>query len=128
MTMTSARIAYLYDLMDAAYDAAAIHDHGQALGHRPIIDRNFRAQHEAKAEWAREVERMKLIRMPDPDDVIFDFRTMAERINAWLKDELGARFVRVRGAIKVKCHLAFGLVAFTVDQILRVTKFRPALT
>jgi hypothetical protein len=30
MTMTSARIAYLYDLMDAAYDAAAIHDHAKA--------------------------------------------------------------------------------------------------
>src|SRR6202166_1241057 len=128
MTMTSARIAYLYDLMDAAYDAAAIHDHAKALGHMPIIDRNFRAQHEAKAEWAREVERMKLIHMPDPDDVIFDFRTMAERINTRLKDEFGARFVRVRGAIKVKCHLVFGLVALTVDQILRVTKFRPALT
>jgi hypothetical protein len=128
MTMTSARIAYLYDLMDAAYDAAAIHDHAKALGHMPIIDRNFRAQREAKAEWAREVERMKLIHMPDPDDVIFDFRTMAERINARLKDEFGARFVRVRGAIKVKCHLVFGLVALTVDQILRVTKFRPALT
>jgi len=39
-----------------------------------------------------------------------------------------ARFVRVRGAIKVKCHLVFGLVSLTVDQILRVTKFRPALT
>src|ERR1700721_1269792 len=117
MTMTSARIAYLYDLMDAAYDAAAIYDHAKALGHMPIIDRNFRAQHEAKAEWAREVERMKLVRMPDPDDVIFDFRTMAERINARLKDEFGARFVRVRGAIKVKCHLVFGLVALTVDQI-----------
>jgi hypothetical protein len=50
---------------------------------------------------------MKLIHMPDPDDVIFDFRTMAERINARLKDEFGARFVRVRGAIKVKCHLVF---------------------
>src|SRR5271167_35357 len=128
MTMTSARIAYLYDLMDAAYDAAAIHDHAKALGHMPIIDRNFRAQHEAKAEWAKEVERMKLVHMPDPDDIIFDFRTMAERINARLKDEFGARFVRVRGAIKVKCHLVFGLVALTVDQILRVTKFRPALT
>jgi hypothetical protein len=128
MTMTSARIAYLYDLMDAAYDAAAIHDHGKALGHMPIIDRNFRAQHEAKAEWAREVERMKLVHMPDPDDIIFDFRTMVERINGRLKDEFGARFVRVRGAIKVKCHLVFGLVALTVDQILRVTKFRPALT
>ena len=125
---TSARIAYLYDLMDAAYDAAAIHDHGQALGHMPIIDPNFRAQHEVKAEWAREVERRKLIHMPDPDDVIFDFRTMVERINARLKDEFGARFVRVRGATKVKCHLAFGLVALTVDQILRVTKFRQALT
>ena len=94
----------------------------------PIIDRNFRAQREAKAEWAKEVERMKLVHMPDPDDIIFDFRTMAERINARLKDEFGARFVRVRGAIKVKCHLVFGLVALTVDQILRVTKFRPALT
>ncbi len=95
----------------------------------PIIDRNFRAQHEAKAEWAREVERMKLVRMSRPPTArLFNFRTMAERINARLKDEFDARFVRVRGAIKVKCHLVFGLVALTVDQILRVTKFRPALT
>ena len=57
MTMTGQRIRYLYDLMDAAYDAAAIHDHGLALGHMPIIDPVFRAQHEVKAEWAREVER-----------------------------------------------------------------------
>src|SRR5208282_861602 len=104
MTMTSARVSYLYDLMDAAYDAAAIHDHSKALGHAPIIDRNFRAQHQAKAERAKEVERMKLIHMPDPDDVIFNFRTLAERVNARLKDEFGARSVRVRGAIKVKCH------------------------
>ena len=100
----------------------------KALGHAPIIDRNFRAQREVKAEWAKEVERMNFIHMPDPDDMIFDFRTMAERINARLKDEFGARFVRVRGAIKVKCHLVFGLVALTVDQILRVTHFRLALT
>ena len=93
----------------------------KALGHAPIIDRNFRAQHEAKAEWAKEVERM-----PDPDDVIFDFRTLAERVNARLKDEFGARSVRVRGAIKVKCHLMFGVLALAVDQILRVTQLRPA--
>src|SRR5271163_4896605 len=107
MTITSDRVTYLYDLMDAAYDAAAIHDRSEALGHAPIIDRNFRVQHDAKAEWAREVGRMKFIHMPDPDDVIFDFRTMVERVNARLKDEFGARFVRVRGAIKVKCHLVF---------------------
>ena len=34
--------------------------------------------------------------------------------------------VRVRGAIKVKCHLMFGVVALAVDQILRVTQLRPA--
>ena len=126
MTMTSARIRYLYDLMDAAYDAAAIHAQSKGLDHVPIIDRNFRAEREAKIEWAKEVERLKLIHMPDPDDVIFDFRTMAERVNARLKDEFGARFVRVRGAIKVKCHLMFGVVALAVDQILRVADFRPA--
>jgi hypothetical protein len=40
---------------------------------------------------------------------------MAERVNARLKDESGARFVRVRGAIKVKCHPMFGVVALAID-------------
>jgi len=126
MTMTSARVSYLYDLMDAAYDAAAIHDQSRALGHAPIVDRNFRADHEAKAEWGREVERMKLIHMPDFADVIYDLRTMAERVNARLKDEFGARFLRVRGALKVKCHLMFGIVALAVDQIIRAVDLRTA--
>ena len=47
------RIVWLYDLMDAAYDAAAIHRHSKTLGHAPIIDRNFRVQHALKAEWNR---------------------------------------------------------------------------
>jgi hypothetical protein len=125
MTMTGARVSYLYDLMDAAYDAAAIHAKSEALGHQPIIDPNYRAAHETKAEWAKEVERMRFIKIPDPDDVIYDFRTMVERVNARLKDEFGARFLRVRGAIKVKCHLMFGIVALTADQILRVASSRP---
>jgi len=126
MTMTSARVSYLYDLMDSAYDAAAIHDHSRTLGHAPIVDRNFRADHEAKAEWGREIERLKLIHMPAFDDLIYDFRTMAERVNARLKDEFGARFVRVRGALKVKCHLMFGVVALAVDQIIRAADLRTA--
>jgi len=126
MTMTSARVFYLYDLMDAAYDAAAIATQSKALGHVPLIDRNFRGQREAKAECAEEVARMKLIGLPDPDDALYDFRTMVERVNARLKDEFGGRFVRVRGAVKVKCHLMFGILVLAVDQILRVTAFRPA--
>ena len=126
MTMTGARVTYLYDLMDAAYDAAAIHHHSKTLGHAPIIDRNFRVQHALKAEWQQEVERMKFIHMPDRDDAIYTFRTMVERVNARLKDEFGARVLRVRGAIKVKCHLMFGILALAADQILRVASVRPA--
>ena len=33
MTLTGQRITYLYDLMDAAYDAAQIAEHSRALGH-----------------------------------------------------------------------------------------------
>ena len=69
---------------------------------------------------------MKFIHMPDPDDVIYSFRTMVERVNARLKDEFGARFLRVRGAIKVKCHLMFGVVALAVDQIIRAVNLRTA--
>jgi len=128
MTMTSARIVYLYEAMDAAYDAEIIDRQSKALGHAPLIDRNFRSQHEAKAECAEEVARMKRVGIPDPDDRLFDFRTMAERVNARLKDEFGARFLRVRGAIKVKCHLTFGLLVLAADQILRVATFRAATT
>lgn len=126
MTMTSARVFYLYDLMDAAYDAAAIARQSEALGYVPLINRNFRGQHEAKAACADEIARMKFIGLPDPDDAHYHFRTMVERVNARLKDEFGGRFVRVRGAIKVKCYLTFGILAFAVDQIFRLEAFKPA--
>jgi hypothetical protein len=51
---------------------------------------------------------------------------MAERINGRLKDEFGGRFLRVRGAVKVRCHLMFGVLALTVDQILRLARPEPA--
>ena len=105
MTMTGARIDSLYEVMDAAYDAESIHQRSDALGHVAVIDPNYRADTALKEEWAAEVKRCALINMPDCDDLIYDFRTMAERVNARLKDEFGGRFVRVRGAVKVKCHL-----------------------
>ncbi len=46
---------------------------------------------------------------------------MSERVNARLKDEFGARTVRVRGATKIMAHLTFGILALTVDQLLRLT-------
>jgi len=120
MTMTSERIDYLYEVMDAAYDAEILHQHSRTLGHVAVIDPNYRADHALKDEWAAEVKRRNLINMPDFDDVLYDFRTMVERVNARLKDEFGGRSVRVRGAVKVKCHLMFGILALTADQIIRL--------
>jgi hypothetical protein len=44
---------------------------------------------------------------------------MSERVNARLKDEFGGRTLRVRGA-KIMAHLMFGILALTVDQLLRL--------
>src|SRR5579859_5088886 len=37
MTLTSQRVVHLYELMDSAYDANAIHAHSRQLNHVPII-------------------------------------------------------------------------------------------
>jgi hypothetical protein len=42
MKLTSERVCYLYDVMDAAYDAQPIYAVSRSLGHVPIIDKNGR--------------------------------------------------------------------------------------
>ncbi|MDM8566513.1 hypothetical protein QUF74_12790 [Candidatus Halobeggiatoa sp. HSG11] len=39
---------------------------------------------------------------------------------AALKDEFGGRNVRVKGHAKVHCHLMFGILIITVDQLMRL--------
>jgi hypothetical protein len=47
---------------------------------------------------------------------------MEERVYSRLKDEFGARVIRVRGASKIMAHLMFGiLLALTADQLLKLT-------
>lgn len=36
-----------------------------------------------------------------------------------LKDEFGTNMVRVKGQAKVMVHLMFGVIALTVDQLLK---------
>jgi hypothetical protein len=47
-------------------------------------------------------------------------RTMVERVYSRLKDEFGARLLRVRGASKIMAHLMFGVLALTFDQLLKL--------
>jgi hypothetical protein len=114
-TMSSQRVTYCYELMDAAYDAQHIVEHSRGMGHVPIVDppeRGGRNKSTILPHPQREFSWAEADRYKE--------RTMIERVNGRLKDEFGARFIRVRGAAKVMAHLMFGVLALTVDQILRL--------
>ena len=119
-TMTATRVTNLYDLMDAAYDDAAIKQHSRDLNHVPIIDINPRATPGLKQELADEAKRRRLVGHRMAEDARYGERSTAERVNAGLKDHHGGRTVQVRGAAKVMCHLMFGVFTLTVLQLLRL--------
>ena len=118
-TITNERVTSLYDVMDSAYDAPEIKDHSRSLGHVPIIDINPRATPGLKQELADEAKRQKLVGHRLAEDVRFNERSSVERVNGRIKDEFGGRDIRVRGHKKVMCHLMFGILALTVDQLMR---------
>lgn len=118
--MTAERLTNCYDLMDSAYDAPEIRDYSLSLGHVPIIDVNPRSRPGLKQEMAEEARRRKLVGHKTAEDVRYNERSAAERVNGRLKDEFGGRTVRVRGPEKVMCHLMFGVIALSVDQLMRL--------
>ena len=106
MKLTSARVDYLYDVMDAAYDAQPIYAVSRSLGHVPIIDKNGRGR--------------EVIPLAPHEAARYKERTVAERFNSRLKEEFGGSNVMVRGAQKVGLHLMFGVIALFADQLLKL--------
>jgi len=104
--INSARVTYLYDLMDSAYDAGSIYEVSRDLGHVPIIDKNSRGK--------------EVIPMAPHEAVRYNERTAAERFNSRMKEEFGARNIMIRGAQKVKMHLMSGVLALFGDQALKL--------
>ena len=118
-TLTAGRVRNLYDLMDSAYDAPEIRAHSHALGHVPIIDVNPRSRARKQA-LQQERRARRACGLVLSEDRRYHERSSVERVNGRLKDEFGGRSVRVRGHAKVLCHLMFGIVALTVDQLMRL--------
>jgi hypothetical protein len=116
--MTSQRVTNLYDLMDSAYDAPQIHDYSRQLGHVPLIDIHPRRDKALKEELANESKRRKVANYQTAEKQRYNERGTVERVNGRLKDEFGGRMVRVCGHAKVMCHLMFGILALTADQLL----------
>lgn len=106
MQMTSERATVLYDLADAAYDAPEITDFSKALGRVPIFDPNKRRGTKLELAPAKKIR--------------YRERSTVERGNSDLKDNYGARHVRVKGHWKVSTHLMFGVIALTVKQLFNM--------
>ena len=114
------RVTACYEVMDSAYDAPEIRAYSESLGHVPIIDINPRRDRALKESLRREARAQRAAGHVDHKTVRYRERSNIERINGRLKDEFGGRHVRVRGPTKVNCHLMWGILALTVDQILRL--------
>lgn len=104
---SESRVTYLYELMDAAYDASVIRDYIVSKDRVALIDFNRRSPKDERKFLPHEAERYKA-------------RSSAERVNSQLKDNYGGNRIRVRGPEKVKSHLMFGLLALAVEQTLRL--------
>ena len=103
---TSSKVNYLYDLMDAAYDAKQINETSRQFGHVPIIDKNARGR-EVIPMAPHEAERYKT-------------RSIVEWANGRLKEDFGASNVMVKGHCKVTQHLMFGVIVLFADQLMRL--------
>jgi len=117
-TMSTRRVTYLYELMDSAYEAHHISEQSRHLGHVPIVDPKAPGGPKSQAKDIPMGNPPRELSWAERDR--YQERTMVERVNARLKDEFGGRNVRVRGAAKVMAHLMFGVVALTVDQLLKL--------
>lgn len=120
--MSNERVTNLYDVMDSAYDAPEIHEYSARLDHVPLSDINPRRDKALKEELENESKRRKVANYQTAEQQRYNERGTVERVNGRLKDDFGGRMVRVRGHAKVMCHLMFGILALTADQLLnRVT-------
>jgi hypothetical protein len=92
-----------YDLMDSAYDVAESTAKSRALGHVPIIDPHPRSLPGGKKAIAAEARAGCKAGYVPAEEVRYNQRSSAERVNGRLKDEFGARNLWVRSDAKVFC-------------------------
>lgn len=119
-TMTAQRVLNFYDIMDSAYYLKEIEEHSRGLNHVPLIDINPRRSTELKESLEGEQKARKTLRWEPADVARYKERSSSERTNARLKDEFGIHTLRVRGHAKVFCHLMFGALIVTADQLIKL--------
>jgi len=96
----------LYNSIDLDDDAELIYAVSRELGHVPLIEKDPRGR--------------EGVPMAPHEALRYNERTASERFNSRLKEEFGAKNVRVRGYEKVKLHLMFGVIALFADQLIKL--------
>ena len=121
---TSRKVSYLFDLLDAGYDADIIREYSKLHGHRPIIDINPKNSKELKAKIAlikEEKEKFKFLHMPLSSDIHhYNQRSMVERVNKYIKDDFGCKSIYYQGATKVASVLQFAILSVCIHQSLKL--------
>ena len=116
--LTEARVTGLYDLMDGGYYAHPILEHSKSLGRVPIIDKP--AERGKAQEKKEERKAWRILKWKPVEMERYEKRRQIESTFGRLKEEYGGRNVRVRGHAKVYTHLMLGILALTIDQLLRI--------
>ena len=122
---TSKRVNYLYDLLDAGYDADIIREFSLKHNHKPLIDINPKNSQVLRDKIElREHEEMIFKSLHnnylDMDREHYNQRSMVERVNAYLKDSFGCNKIYYQGADKVASVLAFGILSICIHQSLKL--------
>jgi len=105
--MTKERVGTVfYELMDKGYDSDFIRKAVERQGHVPIIMTTDRFG-------------QKAIPLDEAQARRFKERTTVERSFSDIKDNLGGRFIRVRGAVKVHMHLMCAVLNLFACALLR---------
>jgi hypothetical protein len=118
--VSARKITNCYDLMDSAYDVPTIAAYSLRLNHIPLIDRNPRGNKDLGEALKQEQLARKNLQWAPAEQTRYNERSAAERVNSRLKDEFGAKKVRVRGQDKVSCHLMFGILVLAADQLMKL--------
>jgi len=105
--MTNERVGTVfYELMDKGYDSDFIRSGVKRQGHVPIIQTTDRFG-------------KKAVPLDEAQAKRFKERTTVERSFSDIKENLGGRFVRVKGPVKVHMHLMCAVLNLFASALLR---------
>lgn len=119
MNESSAKVTYLYDLNDSAYQAEIIENFSKFKGHVQIVDINPKNSQALKNE--KEGEKiLNRLGFETRKSNHYGHRSSVERVNGNLKDNYGCQNIYYQGATKVASVLNFAVLSLCIVQSLKL--------